>query len=124
MSLHELMMVHPFENGTSHNNGVMEILSMIMNVVQHHHDVMTFCRTHDQWKGRKRFIMLRGKSNVSRIAVDLQSGLVRTDRDWDCQQTLGYNQSYVLLLFAGLMFLILPVSVTDYYYYLSIELCA
>jgi hypothetical protein len=73
------MTVHPFEIGTSHDNRVMEILSVMMmvmmNDVQHHHDVMTFRRTHDQWKGRKRFAMLRGKSNVSRIVDDLQSGL-------------------------------------------------
>jgi hypothetical protein len=75
MGLHELIVFHPFENGISHDNKVMEILStMMMKNVQRHHDVMTFCRTRPV-AGKVHSDRLRGKSNVSRIVVDLQSGL-------------------------------------------------
>ncbi|KAK9592037.1 hypothetical protein V6Z92_005072 [Aspergillus fumigatus] len=60
LRLHERTTVYPFEIGTSHDYRVMGILSVMMmvlvmmNNVQHHHDVMTFCRTRDQWKRRKK----------------------------------------------------------------------
>lgn len=63
----------------------------------------------------------RGKSNVSRIADDLQC---RTDRDWDCQQTLGYNQIVGLIIICGFdvpNIICLSYYRMNYYYYL---LCA